>query len=157
LTCTIAIASFYIVPDFPTTPVPWLTTDEQLLAQRRMEEDRGNTEQKSAQRSGLVEALTDWTVWWLAIAGYFLHVGMSFGLFFPTIAATMGYSPTVTLLLCVPPWFIGAVTSLFLTRSVLLHVSLPRSYLTSLAGTPTPLETVSGTLLVPSQSVLLVF
>ncbi|KIM52142.1 hypothetical protein SCLCIDRAFT_141785 [Scleroderma citrinum Foug A] len=116
LTCIIAISSFYIIPDFPTTPASWLTTDEQLLAQMRMEEDRGNTDQESLQRSGLVEALTDWTVWWLAIAGCFILVGVSFGTFFPTIAATMGYSPTVTLLLCVPPWFVGAVTSLFVTR-----------------------------------------
>ena len=117
----------------------------------RVEEDRGNTDQESLQRSGLVEALTDWTVWWLAIAGCFILVGVSFGTFFPTIAATMGYSPTVTLLLCVPPWFVGAVTSLFVTWSVLIHMFPSRSYLTSLAGTPTPLETVSGTLLVPSQ------
>ena len=117
MTGIIAVASFYITPDYPTTPVSWLTIDEQMLAQRRIVEDVCAPKQKSAQRSGLVDALTDWTVWWLAISACFMLVGGSFSLFFPTIAATMGYSPTITLLLCVPPWVIGVVTSLLVMRS----------------------------------------
>ena len=83
-----------------------------------MEEDRSNIEHKSAQQVGPVNALEDWTVWWLATAGFFLLVGASFGLFLPTIVATMGYSPTVTLLLCVPPSFISVTISFFVMRSV---------------------------------------
>ncbi|KAL4071135.1 major facilitator superfamily domain-containing protein [Scleroderma yunnanense] len=116
LTCIIAIASFYITPDFPTTPASWLTIDEQMLAHRRIVEDVGRAEQKSAERSGLVEALTDWTVWWMGIASFFLLAGMSFATYFPTIAATMGHSPPVTLLLCVPPWFICVITGIFVMR-----------------------------------------
>ncbi|KAL4069096.1 major facilitator superfamily domain-containing protein [Scleroderma citrinum] len=116
LTCVIAVASFYVTPDFPTSPASWLTADEQILAQKRMVEDLGSAEQKSAQRSGLVEALTDWTVWWLAMAGCSLLVAMSFTFYFPTIAATLGYSPPVTLLLCAPPWFIGVVIGLLVMR-----------------------------------------
>ena len=111
------MASFYVTPDFPTTPASWLTTDEQMLAQRRIIEDVCTAEQKNAQRSGLADALTDWTVWWLAIAACFLLVGATFALFFPTIAATMGYSPIMTLLLCAPPWVIGVITSLLVMRS----------------------------------------
>jgi len=111
------VASFYVTPDFPTTPASWLTTDEQMLAQRRIIEDVCTAEQKNAQRSGLADALTDWTVWWLAIAACFLLVGATFALFFPTIAATMGYSPIMTLLLCAPPWVIGVITSLLVMRS----------------------------------------
>ena len=106
--------------DFPTTPASWLTPDEQVLAQRRMEEDTCNCEQNRASLSGLVDALTDWMVWWPAAAGCFLHVGASYILFFPTIAATMGYSPAVTLLFCVPPWLIGVTTSFFIMRFVTL-------------------------------------
>ena len=137
LTCIIAIASFYTTPDFPTTPASWLTVDERLLAQTRMEEDWSNIEHKSAQRLGLVSALTDWTVWWLAIAGFFLLVGASFGLFFPTIAATMGYSPTVTLLLCAPPSFIGVTTSFFVMRSV--HSNLVTLFIIWLSATDIPM------------------
>ncbi|KAL4071150.1 major facilitator superfamily domain-containing protein [Scleroderma yunnanense] len=132
LTCIIAITSFYITPDFPTTPaLAWLTIDEQTLAQRRMVEDLGGVEQKSARRSGLVEALTDWTVWWIGIATCCTMVGMSFGHYFPTIAATMGYSTTVTLLLCAPPWFVGVITSLLImrhsdaTRDLFWHIAVP--------------------------------
>ena len=105
--------------DFPTTPASWLTPDEQFLAQKRIADDTYNCEQKRAPLSGLGDALTDWTLWWLAAAGCLLLVGSSFGLFFPTIAATMGYSPEVTLLLCVPPWFIGVTASFFIMRSVM--------------------------------------
>ena len=104
--------------DFPITPASWLTPDEQILVQKRMEEDMRNCEQKHAPLSGLVDTLTDWMVWLLATAEFFLLVAESFMLFFPTIAATMGYSPTVTLLLCVPPWFIGVTASLFIMRFV---------------------------------------
>ena len=125
LTCIIAIASFYMTPDFPTTPASWLTLDEQMLAQRRIVEDVCTPEQKNPQRSGLVDALTDWTVWWLAIAGCSILVGVSFSLFFPTIVATMGYSPTMTLLLCssLGYWHYN-VTPRYAVRS-LAHVLLP--------------------------------
>ena len=142
MTCIIAIASFYTTLDFPITPASWLTPDEQFLAQRRMEEDTYNCEQKHAPLSGLGDALTDWKVWWLAAAGCFLLVGSSFGLFFPTIVATMGYSPTVTLLLCVPPWFIGVTASFFIMRSVMsCDVFI---HLTSVTDIPTLPGTVSG-------------
>ena len=62
LTCLVAAAGAYMIPDFPTTPVPWLTQEEQILAQRRMVEDFGGIKQ-GTQKSGLVEAFTDWTVW----------------------------------------------------------------------------------------------
>ncbi|KAL4071131.1 major facilitator superfamily domain-containing protein [Scleroderma yunnanense] len=127
LTCILAIVSFYVTPDFPSTPVLWLTADEQMLAQRRMVEDPCDSEQGSAQRSGFVEALTDWRVWWMAIAGSFGLIALSFELYFPTIAATMGYSPTVTLFLCVPPWFLGVITSLLIMRSVLPFMPFPAS------------------------------
>ena len=118
-----AIASFHVIPNFPATPASWLTADEHTLAVKRMEEDRGNVEQKNAQRVGLVETLKDWTIWWLAIAEAFVLMGVTYVMFFPTIAATMGYSPTVTLLLCVPPWVVGAVTSVFIMRSALAYMS----------------------------------
>ena len=116
-----------------------------------MEEDRGDIEQKGVQGLGLVEALTDWTVWWLAIAGTFVLMGVTYGIFFPTIAATMGYSPPVTLLLCVPPWVFGAVTSVFIMRSVPLFSCIFHAvYLTPFTVTPMRRETVFGTLLVRS-------
>ncbi|KAL4069104.1 MFS general substrate transporter [Scleroderma citrinum] len=119
LTCVVAAMALKLIPDFPSTPASWLTTEEQILAQQRMMEDPCDVQNdplKGAQRSGLVEALADWTVWCLAIAMTFLSAMSSFGDFFPTLVATMGYGPTISLLLCSPPWILGAVTSLFVMR-----------------------------------------
>ncbi|KAL4069102.1 MFS general substrate transporter [Scleroderma citrinum] len=119
LTCLAAAVALNLIPDFPSTLAPWLTTEEQILAQQRMVEDLCDVENdppKGVQRSGLAEALADWTVWWLAIALAFLNTMTSFENFFPTLVATMGYGPTVSLLLCSPPWILGAVTSLFVMR-----------------------------------------
>ncbi|KIM52151.1 hypothetical protein SCLCIDRAFT_1224056 [Scleroderma citrinum Foug A] len=119
LTCIIALVSFYVIPDFPTTPVSWLTSEERMLAQRRITEDTCGTDHdlfKSIQRSGLAEAFTDWTVWWLAISMAILNASLSFGVYFPTLAATMGYGPTITLLLCAHPWILGLATSFVVMR-----------------------------------------
>ncbi|KAL4075885.1 MFS general substrate transporter [Scleroderma citrinum] len=117
LTCILSAMAFYIVPDFPSTPVSWLTTEERMLAQQRLEEDLSGVERDSSKnRSGLVEAFTDWTVWWLAIALTALNASLSFGNFFPTLAATMGFGPTITLLLCAPPWIVGVATSFLVMR-----------------------------------------
>ncbi|KAI6119372.1 sugar transporter [Pisolithus croceorrhizus] len=65
LTCMIAASAFYIIPDFPTTPAFWLTSEEQMLAQKRMEEELNGIDHhpiKAVEGSGLAEALTDWKV-----------------------------------------------------------------------------------------------
>ncbi|KAG6333460.1 hypothetical protein ID866_5630 [Astraeus odoratus] len=119
LTCAIAAAAFYMIPDFPTTPVSWLTIEEQVLAQKRMEEDLGdvtNIQLKREERPGLVNALTDWTVWWLAIAIMAVNISMSYTAFLPTLVATMGYSPAITLLLCVPPTIGSVIVTVLVTQ-----------------------------------------
>ncbi|KIM50659.1 hypothetical protein SCLCIDRAFT_1225201 [Scleroderma citrinum Foug A] len=118
-TCGLTALAFYMIPDYPSTPASWLTTDEQMVAQKRMIEDVygvKNDSLNSARRSGLAEVLADWTVWWLAIAAISLKIMMSYENFFPTLAATLGYSPTISLFLCAPPWVVGVTTSFFIVR-----------------------------------------
>ncbi|KAG6336606.1 hypothetical protein ID866_2482 [Astraeus odoratus] len=132
-TCIIAIVAFYVVPDFPTTPASWLTIEEQVLAQKRMEEDICSVEQdgtKSIEGNGLMEALADWRVWWLAITTTILFATQSYTNFFPTLAATMGYDPTITLLLCAPPWLVATATSFFVVR----HSDATRNRFWHIAG-----------------------
>jgi hypothetical protein len=62
--------------------------------------DEEQTEKGSA--AGFFSAMTDWKVWWLALALTSMVVSLSFNAFFPTLSATMGFSRTVTLLLCAP-------------------------------------------------------
>jgi hypothetical protein len=116
---TIIIAAFAIftIPDYPSSPASWLTPEEHLLAIRRMEEDGGNSLPMDAS-TGLVEALSDWRVWWLSIALMCLFAACSFSNFLPTVVATMGYSPTISLLLCAPPWIFGTMATLAVSRYV---------------------------------------
>ncbi|KAL4071122.1 major facilitator superfamily domain-containing protein [Scleroderma yunnanense] len=144
-TCALTVVALYMIPDYPDTPASWLTVDEQILAQKRMVEDTCGIEDdplKSPRRSGLMEALADWTVWWLAIAAISEKTMMSFENFFPTLAATLGYSPTISLFLCAPPWVLGVTTSFFIMRFVLPSTShrFPKLF----AGTQMPLESVFG-------------
>ncbi|KAG0709584.1 MFS general substrate transporter [Suillus ampliporus] len=120
LTIVVAVSAIWILPDFPSTPSAWLLPDEQILARRRMEEDAaaGNEDEDKPTEgfSGLSEALVDWRVWWLGVALSLMIVSLSFGNFFPTLSATMGYNATISLLLCAPPWIVGTATSFFVAR-----------------------------------------
>ena len=65
---------------------------------------------------GLILALTDGKVWWLALALTSMVVSLSFNAFFPTLTETMGYGTTVTLLLCTPPWIFATVVAFVVSR-----------------------------------------
>ncbi|TCD70425.1 hypothetical protein EIP91_003506 [Steccherinum ochraceum] len=107
LTMFVAACAIFILPDFPATSHTWLSPLEVRLAEKRMEEDVGVGDEAQTEQgmyNGFVMAMTDWKVWWLALALTSMVVSLSFNAFFPTLSATMGYSSTVTLLLCAPPW-----------------------------------------------------
>ncbi|OJA14420.1 hypothetical protein AZE42_06427 [Rhizopogon vesiculosus] len=109
MTVFVAIFAIFILPDFPATPSDWLTPEEQALAQLRMEEDTGGCNEEETKdfqdgKSALKQVLADWKVWWLALALTSMNVSQSFTIFFPTLSATLGYSSTLSLLLCTPPW-----------------------------------------------------
>jgi sugar phosphate permease len=121
ITVFVAICAIFILPDFPATSSSWLTAEEQALAKLRMEEDvtGGDEEQMkdfSSGKSGLQLALSDWKVWWLAVALTSLKILLSFAAFFPTISATLGYTSTQSLLLCAPPWVFATFAAFFISR-----------------------------------------
>jgi len=127
LTIFVAIGAVFILPDFPESNASWLTLAERSLARRRMiddivmddelmDTDNRSTKTKDAHFLGLVMALQDWKVWWLFLAMASMTVSLSFNVFFPTLSATMGYSRTVTLLLCTPPWVFATAAALFGSR-----------------------------------------
>ncbi|OJT09055.1 hypothetical protein TRAPUB_80 [Trametes pubescens] len=138
LTMFFAVLAIFILPDFPSTSHTWLSPEEVRLAERRMEEDIGvgDEEQTEAagQMHGLVLAFTDWKVWWLALALTSLVVSLSFNAFFPTLSATMGYSPTITLLLCAPPWVFATIVAFCTcrhsdkTRERFWHIAIPLAF-----------------------------
>ncbi len=129
LTMLIAVLALFILPDFPEAKsIRWLTPAEHALARRRMIEDAAGepglkptdeviegTPSNGGAAEGLVLALTDWKVWYLAFAILLETIFSSFSMYFPTLASTMGYNPTITLLLCAPPWLIGGIWTLWLS------------------------------------------
>ncbi|OAX33931.1 MFS general substrate transporter [Rhizopogon vinicolor AM-OR11-026] len=114
LTIFVAICAIFILPDFPTTTT-WLSDDERRLALRRMEEDAGVGDQNETEKGGLAHglylAVTDWMVWWFAMAVHAITVSLSFNAYFPTLSATLGYNPTVSLLLVAPPWIFAVIVT----------------------------------------------
>lgn len=118
LTVAIAIAAFFILPDFPAT-TSFLSADERRLAELRMQEDAGVGDEEDKHGSfsrGFFMAMKDWKVWWMALALTAQVVGLSFNAYFPTLTATLGYSRTVTLLLCAPPWGFAAIVAFIVAR-----------------------------------------
>ncbi|CAK5268275.1 unnamed protein product [Mycena citricolor] len=118
LTVFVAIVAIFVLPDFPATS-KWLSEDERALALQRMSEDvgvgdEGQTEHGAMQ--GLWLAFSDWRVWWLAFALTAQVIALSFNAFFPTLTATLGYNPTVTLLLCAPPFGFAAIVTFIVAR-----------------------------------------
>ncbi|KAG2049778.1 MFS general substrate transporter [Suillus hirtellus] len=120
LTIVVAISAIWILPDFPSSSSVWLLPDERILAKLRMEEEvTVRNEHKGTPVegwSGLIDALTDWRVWWLGAALILMEASLSFRIFFPTLSATMGYNSTITLLLCAPPWILGTATLFLVAR-----------------------------------------
>lgn len=87
-----------------------------------MEEDVGVGDEAPkeghSQLEGLTLALSDWKIWCLALALTSMVISLSFNAFFPTLSATMGFSTTVTLLLCAPPWAFATLVAFAVTRYV---------------------------------------
>ncbi|KAF9507288.1 hypothetical protein BS47DRAFT_1304231 [Hydnum rufescens UP504] len=103
LTMFFAVVAIFILPDFPSTS-KFLSPLERRLAEVRMAEDVGETDSESGRHlTGLILAVTDWKVWWMALALTAMAIGLSFNQYFPALAVTLGYSRTITLLLCAPP------------------------------------------------------
>ncbi|KZP03843.1 MFS general substrate transporter, partial [Athelia psychrophila] len=120
LTIFVALCAPFILPDFPSTPCRWLTPLERRLAEWRIEEDfagiHDGSEAEHGSKAGFISAVTDWKVWWLALALASMIVSLSFVAFFPTLSATMGYNRTDTLLLCAPPWIFATLVSFAVAR-----------------------------------------
>lgn len=126
LTVLIAVLGLFVLPDFPETKyIHWLTPAEHALARRRMVEDAAGAphlkfsdeapswSKGSHATQGLMMALADWKVWYITFAAFFVALSSSFLMYFPTLASTMGYNATITLLLCAPPWMVGAIWALW--------------------------------------------
>lgn len=136
ITICVAIWAMFVLPDFPENSSNWLTPAEKALAMKRMQEDAGHGDTQHVHLSddlskeslsrwpGLHLAVTDWKVWWLALTLLCIVISLSFNVYFPTLSATLGYGPIITLLLCAPPWLFATGVALSLSRYVICMYSL---------------------------------
>ncbi|KAL6310523.1 MFS general substrate transporter [Sparassis latifolia] len=111
ISISIGIVAIFILPDYPHN-TRWLTASQLRLARVRLAEDVGEADEDSAQESamvGLKLALKDPKVHIFAIMNCAQLLGLGFINFFPTIAKTLGFSTTVTLLLTAPPWIFSTI------------------------------------------------
>jgi len=118
LTCFVAVIAIFVLPDFPSNSETWLSPLEKKLAEKRMTEDAGVSDEieKTGTMAVLASAMTDWKVWYMAVTITCIIISLSFNAFFPTLTKTLGYNPTVTLLLCAPPWIFATLVAFAVTR-----------------------------------------
>ncbi|KAF9021124.1 sugar transporter [Hymenopellis radicata] len=121
ITMTVAVIAYFVLPDFPST-TPWLFPQERALAELRMTEDVGVSDDSASKEEntsawlGLQQAFTDWRVWWMSLALTAEVIALSFNIYFPTLTSTLGYGSTESLLLCAPPWVFAAIVAFALSR-----------------------------------------
>lgn len=66
-TVVVAVASMFVIPDWPAT-TKWLSEEERQLSVVRLMEDAGSEEEELSARRGFVLAMKDYRVW-LAVTG----------------------------------------------------------------------------------------
>ncbi|CCM04646.1 uncharacterized protein FIBRA_06830 [Fibroporia radiculosa] len=111
VTICIGFIAAFLLPDYPHN-TRWLSAEQRRLAQVRLAEDAGEADEDGSHESALVGlkmAIKDPKVPIMAVMCCSQLLGLGFINFFPTIAGTMGYSTTITLLLCVPPWIFATI------------------------------------------------
>ncbi|KAI5120277.1 hypothetical protein M0805_005334 [Coniferiporia weirii] len=111
ITISVGFLSMWTLPDSPAN-TRWLSSSERHLAQIRLAEDVGETDEDHAEDSmwsGLKMAIKDIKVHIFAVMALSLLLGLSFANFFPTLTSTLGFDTTITLLLAAPPWIWTAI------------------------------------------------
>ncbi|KAL4973567.1 major facilitator superfamily domain-containing protein [Aspergillus desertorum] len=108
LTFVIAIASFYVMNDYPST-AKFLSAAEKAEVKRRLEEDRSSLADEYNMKF-FWDAVKDWKIW----VHMFVTVGVytplySFSLFLPTIVSSLGYQNEEAQLMTVPPYVVACV------------------------------------------------
>ncbi|KAG2142325.1 major facilitator superfamily domain-containing protein [Suillus bovinus] len=118
MTIVVAICTMFILPNFPHN-TKCLTPEERSLAISRLEDDGYGSMDGPGKRTtmqGLRDALRDWKVWWFTILFTINHIALSFGFYFPTLVASMGYDTSVTLLLVIPPSVLATTGAFVFSR-----------------------------------------
>ncbi|RDX53992.1 MFS general substrate transporter [Lentinus brumalis] len=113
ITIVIGVLAAFLLPDYPHN-TRWLSPAQRRLAQVRLAEDGGEADEDGGTDSvlkGFLMAIRDPKVLVFALMACCLLIGTGFANFFPTIAATLGFSTTMTLLLAAIPYVFATFLS----------------------------------------------
>lgn len=134
ITIVIAIAAYFVLPNFPLTTT-WLSETERQLAAWRLREDVGVDDWTSSKDQtffhGFKLAFMDIKTWLLLLIILGIVSSASVTNFFPTVVKTLGFNNIDTLLLTAPPYVLAVILT-FLnawhadrTGERYLHITLP--------------------------------
>ncbi|PPQ67032.1 hypothetical protein CVT26_009929 [Gymnopilus dilepis] len=125
-TIIIAVISYWVIPDFPSSPrVKFLTEEERLFVIRRLEDDmKLSAAGESLKKAYIWQSLTDWKTW-IAMGIYMGFDGplYAFSLFTPTIinqvcsSTVFTHHPSEDILLACSLFGVGLVAYIILIAS----------------------------------------
>ncbi|KAL7625471.1 hypothetical protein AAE478_004691 [Parahypoxylon ruwenzoriense] len=128
VTALVAVLGFRMLPNTPSS-TPWLHGEERKLAEARMERDRiSDALNRASAWEGLKQACKDKRTWLFCLMQMFHLSACSFNAFFPTethnggadvfsgnsVAKTLGFNTTITLLLTCPPFVLAGAGSVII-------------------------------------------
>ncbi|KAG6985278.1 MFS-type transporter cnsO [Physcia stellaris] len=134
ITIVIAFAAYLFLPNFPRTTT-WLTENERQLAIWRLDEDIGEDDWIGSEQQtffhGMKLAFADIKMWILMVLLFCNVASGTVTNLFPTVVGTLGYSNIISLLLTVPPYVLGVITTFVnawhadRTGERYFHITLP--------------------------------
>lgn len=113
ITVAVALSAFFVLPDFPHT-TKWITEEERAVAIARLRQDAAGIEDENdaSWSIGFKQAFRDWRTYAFAAIFHCVLVATSTQNFFPTVVESLGFKTVETLLLTVPPYFVGIVITI---------------------------------------------
>lgn len=113
LTVAIAIAAFFVLPDFPAN-TRWLSEEERQMAMWRMRRDAAGEEDWTTSADqplfeGFKMLVCDYKNWILVVIVYGAASAIAINAFFPTVVASLGKDRITTLLLTAPPYLLACI------------------------------------------------
>lgn len=107
----VALGAAFILPDDPLV-TRWLTPEERLLANSRVQGDQVGAQRNVSVWKGLKTAASDPKLWLFAFMQHMHLAANGFKNFFPTAVKTLGFNRTITLVLTCPPYLIAGFLSI---------------------------------------------
>lgn len=107
----VALGAAFILPDDPLV-TRWLTPEERLLANSRVQGDQVGAKRNVSVWKGLKAATSDPKLWLFAFMQHMHLAANGFKNFFPTAVKTLGFNRTITLVLTCPPYLIAGFLSI---------------------------------------------